>query len=83
MLDTRQMGKSSLMIRTAAHLREEGFCVVVLDLTSVGQNLSAEQWYDGLLSLLGEQLHLEDELEDFWLENTKLRIYPKSFDPAL
>jgi hypothetical protein len=52
----RQMGKSSLMVRTAARLREEGVGMAVLDLTAIGQNLSAEQWYGGLLTQLGQQL---------------------------
>jgi tetratricopeptide (TPR) repeat protein len=71
-LTSRQMGKSSLMVRTAARLREEGAAVAVLDLTAVGQNLSPEQWYDGLLSRTGQQLDLEDELEDFWAEHERL-----------
>lgn len=71
-LNTRQMGKSSLMIRTAGRLREEGVAVAVLDLTAVGQNLTPEQWYDGLLVSLGEQLHLEDDLDDFWSEHGNL-----------
>ncbi len=71
-LTSRQMGKSSLMVRTAARLREEGVHVAVLDLTSIGQNLNAEQWYDGLLSRVGQQFHLEDKLEDFWLANMRL-----------
>lgn len=71
-LNTRQMGKSSLMIRTAHQLRDTGDTVAVLDLTAVGQNLSPEQWYDGLLMSLAEQLHLEDALEDFWEDNTNL-----------
>ena len=71
-LTSRQMGKSSLMVRTAAKLREEGVAVVVLDLTAVGQNLSAEQWYDGLLGLLARALELDDELEEFWLRNERL-----------
>jgi tetratricopeptide (TPR) repeat protein len=70
-LTSRQMGKSSLMVRTAARLRESGAAVAVLDLTAVGQNLSPEQWYDGLLTRLGQQLGLEDELEDFWLDNER------------
>src|SRR5437867_5798300 len=61
-LNTRQMGKSSLMVRTAAKLREEGFTVAILDLTAIGQNLTPEQWYDGLHVSLAEQLGLEDEL---------------------
>src|SRR5437867_10405763 len=65
-LTARQMGKSSLMVRTAARLREEGVGVAVLDLTAIGQNLTAEQWYGGLLSQMAQQLNLEDELEAFW-----------------
>jgi WD40 repeat protein len=71
-LTARQMGKSSLMVRTAARLREAGFAVVMLDLTAVGQNLSAEQWYDGLLRLIGQQLNLEPELEEFWQAESRL-----------
>lgn len=72
LLTSRQMGKSSLMVRTAARLREEEVAVTVLDLTAIGQNLTAEQWYDGMLSRIGQQLDLEDELEDFWLEHERL-----------
>src|SRR5262249_20384995 len=64
-LTARQMGKSSLMVRTAARLREDGVGVAVLDLTAIGQNLSAEQWYGGLLTQLGQQLDLEGELLEF------------------
>jgi tetratricopeptide (TPR) repeat protein len=71
-LTSRQMGKSSLMVRTAARLREAGASVAVLDLTAIGQNLTPEQWYDGLLGRIGQQLDLEDELEDFWLDNERL-----------
>ena len=71
-LTSRQMGKSSLMVRTAARLRESGASVAVLDLTAIGQNLTPEQWYDGLLGRVGQQLDLEDELEDFWDDNKRL-----------
>src|SRR5258707_6786597 len=55
-LTSRQMGKSSLMVHTAARLREAGSAVVVLDLTAVGQNLSAEQWYGGAPPQWGREL---------------------------
>ncbi len=71
-LTSRQMGKSSLMVRIAAQLREEGCGVVILDLTAIGQNLSAEQWYRGLLGQMGYQLELEDELIEFWRGNKEL-----------
>ena len=71
-LTSRQMGKSSLMVRAAQKLRDQGMDVVVLDLTAIGQNVTPEQWYDGLAIRLGNQLHLEDDLEDFWQENLRL-----------
>src|SRR2546421_10465453 len=63
-LNSRQMGKSSLMVRTAERLKAAGVTVAILDLQALGQNLTPEQWYDGLLALFSEQLHLEDDLED-------------------
>jgi WD40 repeat protein len=70
-LTPRQMGKSSLMIHTAVRLRHDGVTVLVLDLTAIGQNLSPDQWYGGLLRRLSRQLdrsgELEDTLDHFWL----------------
>ena len=65
-LTSRQMGKSSLMVQTAKRLREEGAKVATLDLTRIGQNLSPEQWYDGLLIPLGREFNLKKQLDDFW-----------------
>src|SRR5947199_1880315 len=78
-LTSRQMGKSSLMVHTAARLRAAGVAVVVLDLTAIGQNLTAEQWYGGLLRRVGLQLdpagHLEEELDDRWFDQQE-RVGP-------
>ncbi len=71
-LTSRQMGKSSLMIRVASRLRREGFCVLILDLTAIGQNVTPEQWYDGLMVSAGRQLRCEDELEAFWESHSHL-----------
>ncbi len=71
-LTARQMGKSSLMLRTAARLRESGIGVAALDLTGIGTNLSPEQWYSGLIVQLGDRLNLEDELLEFWKANVSL-----------
>ncbi|HEU4752626.1 MAG TPA: AAA-like domain-containing protein, partial [Armatimonadota bacterium] len=72
LLTARQMGKSSLMVRTTVRLREAGTRVAVFDLTGLGQNLSPEQWYEGLLGFVGEQLDLEAELRAFWREQAHL-----------
>jgi TolB-like protein/tetratricopeptide (TPR) repeat protein len=65
-LTARQMGKSSLMVQTTARLRDHGVNVVALDLTAIGQNVTPDQWYNGLLARTGRQLGLEDELDDYW-----------------
>jgi WD40 repeat protein len=71
-LDTRQMGKSSLLVRTAARLREQEVTTVLLDLTAVGSNVTPVEWYFGLLMLLGDQLNLTDELEEAWFAGENL-----------
>jgi tetratricopeptide (TPR) repeat protein len=70
-LTSRQMGKSSLMVRTAVQLREEGCAVVILDLTAIGQNLVVDQWYFSMLCHVGEKLNLEAEMEAYWDANER------------
>src|SRR6266404_854099 len=70
-LTSRQMGKSSLMVRTAVALRGQGSAVVILDLTAIGQNLDVEQWYFSMLCHVGEKLSLETEMEAYWDANMR------------
>ncbi len=72
LLTARQMGKSSLMSRAAARLKASGVRVVTLDLTAIGQNLTIEQWYDGLMLHMGRQLGMEDLVESFWNLNERM-----------
>lgn len=72
LLTSRQMGKSSLMVRTAGRLRREGVAVAVADLTAFGVNLRLEQWYDRLLNRIGSELDVENELDAYWHENDRL-----------
>ncbi len=65
-LTSRQVGKSSLMIRVAEKLRGEGHRVVVVDLSAIGQNVTAAQWYRGIVSLIAQQCPDEDELLALW-----------------
>ena len=78
-LTSRQMGKSSLMVRTAHRLRDRGVNVAVLDLTAVGQNVTPEQWYDGLLSRIGRALRLEDEFEVYWTRHERFGPVQRMF----
>lgn len=48
-LNSRQMGKSSLMIKMINHLTYEGYQCAAIDLTRIGtSNITVEQWYKGL-----------------------------------
>jgi len=71
-LDSRQKGKSSLMVRVAGELREEGFQSVVLDLQGRGSNVTLEQWYLGMLTPFAASSQQRAELMQFWKSNTNL-----------
>jgi len=58
-LNSRQMGKSSLRIRTMEKLQAEGIACAVIDLTTIGsQEVKAEQWYGSLISSLSNEFEL-------------------------
>src|SRR5439155_4686596 len=72
-LNSRQMGQSSLCVRTMTRLREEGIRTAFLDLTKFGgRNLSPEQWYAALLAELGRELGLRAECLAYWKEHPEL-----------
>jgi S1-C subfamily serine protease len=73
-LTPRQMGKSSLMIRTAERLMEEGAQVVIIDLTQVGTQVSAAEWYRGVLALMAEQLELTTNIAAWWEAQSHLGV---------
>ena len=65
-LTPRQLGKSSLMIRTAERLIEEGIRPVVIDLTQIGTQLEAEAWHGDFLDLVAGQLMLSTDARQWW-----------------
>ncbi len=72
-LTPRQLGKSSLMVRTARRLQEQGIKTAVVDLTQIGSaEIKAEQWYLGLLTELQRKLKLSVEPETWWLAHASL-----------
>ena len=73
-LTSRQMGKSSLMIRAAESLIEEGIRPVIIDLTELGANTTGEQWFRGFLEKISEVLALRISLSDRWGSNLHLGI---------
>lgn len=65
-LTARQMGKSSLMVRTANRLAGEKIRSVVIDLTQIGAHVTPEQWYLGLLAIIEDQLALSTDAAAWW-----------------
>ncbi|MEJ1929589.1 AAA-like domain-containing protein [Nostoc sp. NIES-2111] len=73
-LTPRQMGKSSLMVRTADTLREEEINSVVVDLQELGAQVTAEQWYFGFLVKLEDQLMLNTDVLSWWQAHAHLGV---------
>ena len=68
-LNPRQTGKSSLMVRTMERLRTQGFACIAIDLTEIGMDISKEQWYRAVIECLVNELRDQDiNLDDFDLE---------------
>lgn len=78
-LNCRQMGKSSLLIRTQHQLKKEGFKCISVDMANIGsKNITPLQWYNSLIANLwlgfelSEKSHLKawlKEWEDLSLQN--------------
>jgi predicted ATPase/GAF domain-containing protein/tRNA A-37 threonylcarbamoyl transferase component Bud32 len=70
-LNPRQMGKSSLMVRMMHHFQHEGLSCGAIDLTRIGsENTTPEQWYKGLTVELWRSFGLlrKVNLKTWWQE---------------
>jgi len=70
-LNSRQMGKTSLRVRTMHKLQAKGFACAAIDLTKIGsQDITPDQWYAGIMRRLltsfqlTENINLQDWLRD-------------------
>jgi WD40 repeat protein len=72
-LTPRQMGKSSLMVRTAQALTQ-GILSVIVDLQELGAQATAEQWYFGFLVKLDDQLMFNTDVVSWWQEHEYLGV---------
>jgi hypothetical protein len=70
-LTPRQLGKSSLMIRTAEELLAEGFRAVMVDLTQIGTGSDAEKWYGDVLEVVADQLELTTNARTWWKQEAE------------
>nr|AEH57218.1 ser/thr kinase [Prochloron didemni P1-Palau] len=76
-LNSRQMGKSSLMVQMINHLNRDGHHCVAVDLTRIGTNdITIEQWYKGFAFDLFRQFGLRKKVKfkEWW--NQRLDFSP-------
>lgn len=63
-LNSRQMGKSSLRVQTMKRLQEAGVACASIDLTTIGcQDIKPEQWYAGLIYTIASNFNLLDKFD--------------------
>src|SRR4028118_1651383 len=68
-LNSRQMGKSSLRVRTMQRLQAEGIACAAIDITAIGTaDITPEQWYAGVIDSIISSLELYDtfDLVTWW-----------------
>ncbi|MEM9435307.1 MAG: AAA-like domain-containing protein, partial [Pseudomonadota bacterium] len=69
-LTSRQMGKSSLMVRTALKLRDHGVRFVSVDLAGeLGGIVAADDYYLGLIDKISRDLRLSLNVKKWWDEH--------------
>ncbi|MBD2525729.1 AAA-like domain-containing protein [Nostoc sp. FACHB-133] len=76
-LNSRQMGKSSLLVRIKHRLDQEGFKSAAVDLSVVGsEQITPMQWYKGFVGDLWRQLGLLEtlNLKTWWQERNDLSL---------
>ncbi|MBE9183806.1 AAA-like domain-containing protein [Microcoleus sp. LEGE 07076] len=74
-LNSRQMGKSSLQVRTIQRLRDEGIACAAIDISEIGnRSVTPEQWYAGLLRILENNFNLSDvvNVRSWWRDRNFL-----------
>ncbi len=71
-LSSRQVGKSSLMVRTAQQLERENIHSVIIDLSGIGVKISADEWYLGILNEIANTLELKTNIFTWWSERAGL-----------
>ena len=74
-LNSRQMGKSSLLVRTQHRLQAEGFQCSTIDMTRIGsENITPLQWYKGIVGDLWRSFNLlgKVNLKTWWRDEEEL-----------
>jgi tetratricopeptide (TPR) repeat protein len=73
-INARQMGKSSLSVKTMKHLQKQGEACAFIDLNNFGTKALTEvQWYRGFIEQIVEDLELQDKFNfNQWWGNPDL-----------
>jgi hypothetical protein len=58
-LNSRQMGKSSLRVQVMKRLKDDGVACAAIDLSANGTDITPEQWYLGVINTLVNDLYLD------------------------
>ncbi|MEG4633088.1 AAA-like domain-containing protein [Microcoleus sp. AR_TQ3_B6] len=70
--NSRQMGKSSLLVRTLHRLQGEGFQCSTIDMTRIGsENITPLQWYKGMVAELWRGFNLlgQVNIKTWWRDS--------------
>ena len=71
-LNSRQMGKSSLRVKTMQRLIDRGVACASVDVTQIGNYVTSEQWYASLIKSLVNSFKLSDKFKVLpWLREHK------------
>ncbi|WP_293071578.1 AAA-like domain-containing protein [Moorena sp. SIO4A5] len=62
-LNSRQMGKSSLRVKTMQRLIDVGVACASVDVTQIGNYVTSEQWYASLIKSLVNSFKLSDKFQ--------------------
>jgi WD40 repeat protein len=62
-LNSRQMGKSSLQVQTMKRLQAEGIACVTIDISDIGSQVSLDKWYGSVAYKLVRSFNLFDATE--------------------
>ncbi|WP_366828621.1 AAA-like domain-containing protein [Nostoc sp. NMS2] len=74
-LNSRQMGKSSLRVQVMQRLQNEDIACAVIDLTKIGsQQVTPDQWYAGVVRILVTSFELSGKfnLRNWWRDRDHL-----------
>lgn len=75
--NSRQMGKSSLLVHTKHRLQQQGFQCSAIDMTRIGsETITPQQWYKGMVAELWRGFNLlgKFNLKSWWQDEDNVSI---------